>query len=128
LCAAVAGRRSAWHAFPIAFEITKEKAVTTTASEVGSEAERPEAPTVERLEDSAHRKVEQAAAGVAEAEREIRRAAADAANRIRRSEEELAEILEQNVRKVREYIEKNPLQSAGIAFAAGIVLSSLLRR
>lgn len=102
--------------------------MTTTASDAGTDAERLEAPTVEQLKERAHRRVDQATAGVAEAEREIRRAAADAANRIRRSEEELAEILEQNVRKVREYIEKNPLQSAGIAFAAGIVLSSLLRR
>ncbi|HEX6993476.1 MAG TPA: hypothetical protein VF339_04940 [Gammaproteobacteria bacterium] len=45
-----------------------------------------------------------------------------------RPESELAETLEQNLRKVREYIEKNPVQSAAIAFAAGVVLSSLLRR
>jgi len=44
------------------------------------------------------------------------------------SETELAEAIEQNLRKVREYIEKNPIQSAAIAFAAGVVLSSLLRR
>jgi len=43
-------------------------------------------------------------------------------------EADLAETLEQNLRKVREYVEKNPIQSAAIAFAAGVVLSSLLRR
>lgn len=43
-------------------------------------------------------------------------------------EAELAELLEQSLRKVREYIEENPVQSAAIAFAAGVVLASLLRR
>src|SRR5690606_6288488 len=102
----------------------KEKGVTTTAADAGTEAERIDAPTVERLAEKAHDKVDQAAAGVAQAEREIRRAAEETAERIRRSEEELAELIEQNVRKVREYIEKNPLRSAGIAFAAGILPSS----
>ncbi len=102
--------------------------MTTTAADAGTEAERIDAPTVERLAEKAHDKVDQAAAGVAQAEREIRRAAEETAERIRRSEEELAELIEQNVRKVREYIEKNPLRSAGIAFAAGVLLSSLLRR
>src|SRR5690606_34773726 len=60
---------------------TKEKAVTTTASDAGTDAERLEAPTVEQLKERAHRRVDQATAGVAEAEREIRRAAAEAADR-----------------------------------------------
>lgn len=86
------------------------------------------APGTDRLAQRAHETIDDAAAGAAQAEREIRRAAADAADRLRRSEAETAEMLDQNVRRIREYIEKNPMQSAAIAFAAGVVLSSLLRR
>lgn len=86
------------------------------------------APAAERLAEHVHRTVDHAAASAAEAEREVRRAASDATERLRSSEAELAEMLDQNLDKVRTYIEKNPLQSAGIAFVAGIVLSSLLRR
>lgn len=86
------------------------------------------APGAERLAERAHKTIEDAAAGAARAEREIRRVAADAADRIRRSEGDVAEVLDENLRRVRDYIEKNPMQSAAIAFAAGVVLSSLLRR
>lgn len=90
--------------------------------------EAPASPATERLAEKAHRSIDGAAASVAEAERELRRAAAEAAERARRSEEQLAEALDRNLSRVRGYIEKNPIQSAGIAFAAGIVLSALLRR
>ena len=93
----------------------------------GSDASEP-APGTERLAERAHKTVDDAASTAAHAERELRRAAADAADRFRRSEAEVAEMLDQNLRKVRQYIEKNPVQSAAIAFAAGVVLSSLLRR
>src|SRR5690606_26701158 len=43
-------------------------------------------------------------------------------------EADLAETLETNLRKVGEYVEKRPSQRAAIAFAAGVVLSSLLGR
>ena len=35
---------------------------------------------------------------------------------------------EENLRKVRSYAESNPLITAGIAFAAGVLLSALVRR
>ena len=35
---------------------------------------------------------------------------------------------EQNLRKVRSYAENHPLVAAGIAFAAGVLLSALVRR
>jgi ElaB/YqjD/DUF883 family membrane-anchored ribosome-binding protein len=35
---------------------------------------------------------------------------------------------DEGVRRARSYIETNPVLSAGIAFAAGVILSSLLRR
>lgn len=111
----------------------KEKAVTTIAPDAGREGAGPvdeggDAPAAERIAEHAHRRVDQAAARAADAEREIREAAADVADRFRRTEAEVSEVIDQNLSKIRDYIEKNPIQSAGIAFAAGIVLSSLLRR
>jgi ElaB/YqjD/DUF883 family membrane-anchored ribosome-binding protein len=82
----------------------------------------------DRLAERAHETIENAAAGAAHVEREIRRVASDAADRIRRSEGEIVDVMDENLRKVRQYVEKNPMQSAAIAFAAGVVLSSLLRR
>lgn len=108
--------------------------MSTTPNAMGAHAEGVEerrdepAPGTERLAERAHSTIDDAAAGAAQAERQIRRAAADAADRLRRSEAEAAEMLEQSLRKVRDYIERNPVQSAAIAFAAGVVLSSLLRR
>ena len=51
-----------------------------------------------------------------------------AAKTLRAQEERAAETLDENMAKVRTYVEKNPLQSAGIAFAAGVLVSMLLRR
>lgn len=106
--------------------------MNTTTNAMGAHTEGSDptepAPGTERLAERAHRTIDDAASRAAHAEQEIRRAAADAADRFRRSEAEVAELLDQNLRKVREYIEKNPVQSAAIAFAAGVVLSSLLRR
>lgn len=91
-------------------------------------ADEQPASGAERLAERAHKTIDEAAVRAGHAEREIRRAASEAADRLRRSETELADALDQNLRRVREYIEKNPVQSAAIAFAAGVVLSSLLRR
>lgn len=108
--------------------------MSTTPNAAGAQAEGFDdlhdgpAPSTERLAERAHHTIDDAAESAAHAEREIRRAAAEAAERYRRSEAEVAELLDQNLRRVREYIEQNPVQSAAIAFAAGVVLSSLLRR
>jgi ElaB/YqjD/DUF883 family membrane-anchored ribosome-binding protein len=115
-------------------ELEENNTVSTTPNAADAQAEgfddlRDEpAPRTERLAERAHESIEGAAETAAHAEREIRRAATEAAERFRRSEAEVAELLDQNLRRVRDYIEKNPVQSAAIAFAAGVVLSSLLRR
>lgn len=112
-----------------------ESAVSTVSGGEGTtgrpdepEGFEPDASTTERVADKAHSAIDGAAENAAEAERELRQAAAEAAARARRSEEQVAEAIDQNVARVREYIEQNPIQSAGIAFVAGVVLSSLLKR
>ena len=55
---------------------------------------------------------------------QLRAAAADTAEFV----QEHAEAVQENLRKVRSYAESNPLITAGIAFAAGALLSTLVRR
>ena len=92
------------------------------------EQDEPSATTMERIAERAHRTIDDAAATAAQAERELRRAAGEAVDRVRHREEELAHQVDEQLGKVKAFIEKNPVQSAGLAFVAGVVLSSLLRR
>jgi ElaB/YqjD/DUF883 family membrane-anchored ribosome-binding protein len=93
-----------------------------------SDHERARRSTTDRVADKAHRTIDGAAEAANEAERELRRTATETAERVKRSEEQFVAAVDENVEKVKAYIEKNPIASAGIAFVAGLVLSSLLRR
>jgi ElaB/YqjD/DUF883 family membrane-anchored ribosome-binding protein len=55
---------------------------------------------------------------------QLRAAAADTAEFV----QEHAEAVHEHLRKVRSYAESNPLITAGIAFAAGALLCTLVRR
>ncbi len=55
---------------------------------------------------------------------QLRAAAAETAEFV----QEHAEAVQDNLRKVRSYAESNPLITAGIAFAVGALLSTLVRR
>lgn len=54
--------------------------------------------------------------------------AGEAAERIKDAEERLSASAEQNFERIKAYVRKNPMASAGIAFLAGLVISSLIRR
>ncbi len=86
------------------------------------------APTTERLADVAHDVVDKAAARTADVER----AARHNAERAREKAYETASTAQQTsqtaMRTVTEYTQQNPLSALGTAFAAGIMLSALLRR
>jgi ElaB/YqjD/DUF883 family membrane-anchored ribosome-binding protein len=82
----------------------------------------------DRLAARAHQTIDKAAGAASGAEGQIRRAAARAAVRARALEGQAKDSADRNMRKLRTYIEHNPLTSAGLAFAAGVLLSKLLRR
>jgi ElaB/YqjD/DUF883 family membrane-anchored ribosome-binding protein len=42
--------------------------------------------------------------------------------------EQAAAVVDDNVREMRSYAESHPLITVGIAFAAGVLLSTLIRR
>ena len=70
----------------------------------------------------------EAAAGRSSTEERLREAAAAGEQRLRETGEEARVVAERAMDHVREYTKENPLAAAGIAFAAGVILSRLLSR
>jgi ElaB/YqjD/DUF883 family membrane-anchored ribosome-binding protein len=87
-----------------------------------------ENPTTERLAAMAHETVDRVAEAAKDAEKEVRSAASRTAERASQMQDSALAAADENVKKARSYIEENPLVSAGIAFAAGGIFSSLIRR
>ncbi len=63
-----------------------------------------------------------------EARRELRGAAEEVADRAREAEAQFESALDANIEKVKAYVRKNPMASAGLAFVAGLLVSSLMKR
>jgi len=84
--------------------------------------------TSDRLASMAHDTVDKVAETARSAEQQARVAASRAADKAREAEDRMRTAADEGLSTVRSYVEQNPLAAAGIAFAAGIVLSSLLRR
>jgi ElaB/YqjD/DUF883 family membrane-anchored ribosome-binding protein len=84
--------------------------------------------TSDRLASMAHETIDRVIPKANRAEHEVRGAATRAANSAKLMQGHAVEAAEENVRKLRSYIESNPLTTAGIAFAAGALLSALIRR
>ena len=84
--------------------------------------------TSDRLASMAHETIDRVTPKANRAEHEVRGAAARVAGGAKLMEGHAVEAAEENVRKLRSYIESNALTTAGIAFAAGALLSALIRR
>ena len=84
--------------------------------------------TTDRLASMAHETIDRATPRANRAEHEVRGAAMRAADSAKVLQEHAVEAAEENLRKLRSYAESNPLITAGIAFAAGALLSALIRR
>lgn len=84
--------------------------------------------TTDRIAARAHETVDSIAERAQRAEREVRDAAERTAHQARHLRDEYSDAAEQHVRRASSYVESNPLAFAGIAFVAGVLLSTLLRR
>jgi ElaB/YqjD/DUF883 family membrane-anchored ribosome-binding protein len=84
--------------------------------------------TSDRLASMAHETIDRVTPKVSRVELEVRGAAARAGDGAKLLQEQAVEAAEANLRRVRSFIETNPLTTAGIAFAAGVLLISLIRR
>lgn len=87
-----------------------------------------DAATTERLASMAHDTIDRVADVATDAEREVRGAASRTAKQAKQAREQAMAAADEKISKLRAYVEENPLLSAGIAFAAGVVLVSLLSK
>jgi ElaB/YqjD/DUF883 family membrane-anchored ribosome-binding protein len=76
----------------------------------------------------AHETVDRVAEMANSAESEVRSAAAKTTRQVKDMQDQAIDAADEHMKKVRTYVKKNPLTATGIAFAAGVVLSTLFRR
>ena len=84
--------------------------------------------TTDRFAAKAHETVDTIAERAQRAEREVRSAAERTAEQARQLREQYADTAEQGLRRAASYLESNPLAFVGIAFVAGVLLSTMIRR
>ena len=84
--------------------------------------------TSDRLASMAHESIDRVTTKANRAETEMRDTATKTAEGVKHLEEQARDKARDGLQKSRALIEKNPLMSAGIAFAAGAMLSMLIRR
>ena len=101
-----------------------ETARTTPATT----AEPQDESTASKVADSAHKLIDDTAAKAEEVERKLRRKAAKAGEKYEGTKESANQQVEQSLAKVETFVREKPMTAAGIAFAAGIVASAILRR
>lgn len=87
-----------------------------------------EAPATEQAAGAAHQTVDRVAERVARAEGTVREKAAAGERQVRMKSAEARATTERAVDHLRQYAQENPLAAAGIAFAAGMVVSRMLSR
>ncbi len=100
---------------------TTEQAKTKSNSTLNS-------PVTEKAVEAAHHAVDAVALKAAVAEDTLRKTAASSQESLAHKQEEIKQQLQLSYSKTRELAAQNPLATAGIAFAAGVVLTALLRR
>jgi ElaB/YqjD/DUF883 family membrane-anchored ribosome-binding protein len=84
--------------------------------------------TTGQIAAKAHDTIDRVADTAGRAEQGVRESAAKVKERAMESEERVQQAADETVRKAESYIQQHPIFSAGVAIAAGFVLSSLLRR
>jgi ElaB/YqjD/DUF883 family membrane-anchored ribosome-binding protein len=84
--------------------------------------------TTDHLAESLHHAVDSAAERAGPAEERVRAQAARAADKARESADYARTRSREVASSVGNYVQENPLMALGIAFAAGTLVSSLLRR
>jgi ElaB/YqjD/DUF883 family membrane-anchored ribosome-binding protein len=82
----------------------------------------------DRFASAAHETIDKVSDAAGSAEQKVRDKAARATEQAQIVQEEASEALDQGLDRVKEYVRTNPVMSAGIAFAAGFVVSALMRR
>ncbi|MEO3864033.1 DUF883 C-terminal domain-containing protein [Rheinheimera fenheensis] len=102
---------------------------TSTNSQANSKANSGlNSPVTAKASEAAHHAVDAVAAKAANAEDSLRKTAASSQETLAHKQEEIKQQLQSSYSKTRELAAQNPLATAGIAFAAGMLVTELLRR
>jgi ElaB/YqjD/DUF883 family membrane-anchored ribosome-binding protein len=87
-----------------------------------------ETPIAETARKHAHNTVDKIADQASNAERNLRSAAENSTHNITETQQQLKEKFDTSVNKAKQLSKDHPLATVGIAFAAGVLISALLRR
>ena len=99
---------------------------TATANAANPKTAVTASPVTEKASAALHKTVDTLAEKAASTEERLRSTAAHSAESVAQKQKMIQESWDKS--KVRNYAVENPLTTAGIAFAAGMLLSSLIRR
>ena len=92
------------------------------------EFESTDAPLTEKATSAAHDAVDALSTKAATAESSVRKGASSSAEALSEKQLIAREKLSECTAKTRAFASENPLATAGIAFAAGMLITSLFRR
>uniref|UniRef100_UPI004047E0BC DUF883 domain-containing protein n=1 Tax=Rheinheimera sp. TaxID=1869214 RepID=UPI004047E0BC len=102
---------------------------TSANSQTNGKADsRLNSPVTEKASEATHHAVDAVAAKAANAEDTLRKTAASSQETLAHKQEEIKQQLQSGYSRSREFAAQNPVAAAGIAFAAGMLVSTLLRR
>ena len=107
---------------------TTTKQNTTTDSKSDTKAQTTDAPLTEKATSAAHDAVDALSTKAATAESSVRKGASSSAEALSEKQLIAREKLSECKAKTRAFASENPLATAGIAFAAGMLITSLFRR
>ena len=100
---------------------TKSKTPIDTKQEI-------EAPLTDKATSAAHDAVDALSSKAAVAENGVRKGASSSAETLNEKQLAAREKLEECTSKTRQLASENPLATAGLAFAAGMLVTALFRR
>ncbi len=95
-------------------------------TKVGNGVSESTHPYTDKAQESLHSSVDKLASSASRAEERLRETAADSAENMSARKKEMEAKWQKS--GVRNYAVENPIAAAGIAFAAGMLVSSLLRK
>lgn len=81
-----------------------------------------------RVASSAHESIESAAVKAEELEVHLRAGAVKAGQKLEESQEATSAQIDKSLAKLESFVKGRPIAAAGIAFAAGVLATALLRR
>lgn len=101
---------------------------SSSGKKSGNGSNKPNAPTTEQAVGAAHEALDSAAERLGPMEDKLRKESAKSKETLKVKSQEAKDELEDALGKVEEFARERPLAAAGIAFAAGVLASALLRR